>query len=177
MHETCALAQCVAQTQFMDVPASLVDDGTIIVLDTFGASLLGAGLPWSERLRATMQTTEAAGPAAVWGTRLRFSAPTAAMLNDTAVHGFTNADNVFEAEYGGFCAAHTGNRRPPADDLTQLTKNLGSDYHTLGVNFKMWARRVPNHATLEAIKALRQKHPIPPEEDATVLVAMMEPGR
>jgi len=89
-----------------------------------------------------------------------------------AVHGFTNADNVFEAEYGGFCAAHTGNRRPPAYDLTQLTKNLGSDYHTLGANFKMWACRVPNHATLEAIKELRQKHPIPPEEVAQVQIRL-----
>jgi 2-methylcitrate dehydratase PrpD len=89
-----------------------------------------------------------------------------------AVHGFTNADNVFEAEYGGFCAAHTGNRRPPAYDLTQLTKNLGSDYHTLGANFKMWACRVPNHATLEAIKELRQKHPLPPEEVAQVQIRL-----
>jgi hypothetical protein len=36
MHETCALAQCVAQTQFTDVLASLVDDCKIMVLDTWG---------------------------------------------------------------------------------------------------------------------------------------------
>jgi 2-methylcitrate dehydratase PrpD len=64
-----------------------------------------------------------------------------------AEHGFPNADNVFEAEYDGFCAAHTDNRHPPASDLTQLTKNLGSAYHTLGANGKMGACRVPNHAT------------------------------
>jgi 2-methylcitrate dehydratase PrpD len=171
--------------QLSDVPVSLVDDWKIMVLDTFGADFVGAMQPWAERLRATMQATEAAGPAAVRGPRLRFSASTAVMLNGTAVHGFeqaaslmftphggmgkrllagqaaragtfaallaehgfTNADNVFEAEYGGFCTAHTGNHRPPAYDLTQLTKNLGSDDHTLGANFKMWARRVPNHAT------------------------------
>jgi len=89
-----------------------------------------------------------------------------------AAHGFTNADNVFEAEYGGFCAAHTGNRRPPAYDLTQLTRGLGTDYHTLGANFKMWACRIPNHATLEAIKELRQQHPIPPEEIQEVRIRL-----
>jgi len=51
--------------------------------------------------------------------------------------------NVFEAEYGGFPAAHTGNRRPPAYDLTELTKGLGTDWQSRGVNFKMWACRVP----------------------------------
>jgi 2-methylcitrate dehydratase PrpD len=303
---TRGLAEYIASSTFEILPQTVVEHVKLLVLDTIGAGLLGAGLPWSERLRATMQATEAAGPAAVWGTRLRFSAPTAAMLNGTAVHGFeiddvgagghngsvtltsalamaqhgarlsgrglinaivvgietasrvsrctrriphvemgfhdpglmgtfaaaatasrtlglspddvvhalghagqqaaslmfthhggmgkrllagqaaragtfaallavhgfTNADNVFEAEYGGFCAAHTGNRRPPAYDLTQLTKNLGSDYHTLGANFKMWACRVPNHATLEAIKELRQKHPIPPEEVAQVQIRL-----
>ncbi len=64
-----------------------------------------------------------------------------------AANGFTNADNVFEAEYGGFCAAHTGNRQPPAYDLTQITKDLGKRYHTADVRFKMWASRIPNDRT------------------------------
>ena len=229
------------------------------MLDTIGVGVFGASLPWSERLRATAQAMEAPGRVSVWCTPLSFSAPTAAMINATAVHafelddigpgghngsvtltsalavaehrgslsgaelinavvvgietaarvnqsvgrvpheglgfhgpglygtfasvasaasalglsadeavhalghagqqaaslmfthhggmgkrllagqaaragtfgallaanGFTNADNVFEAEYGGFCSAHTGNRTPPAYDLTQLTKDLG----------------------------------------------------
>src|SRR5215471_3759673 len=49
MHETCALAQFVAQTQFTDVPASLVHDGKIMVLDTFGAGFVGAMQPWAQR--------------------------------------------------------------------------------------------------------------------------------
>ena len=72
-----------------------------------------------------------------------------------AAHGFTNADNVFEAEYGGFPAAHTGNAKPPRYDLSQLTRDLGEYFHTPEVRFKMWASRVPNHGTLEAIKAMR----------------------
>ena len=49
MHETCALAQFVAQTQYTDVPASLVDDCKIMVLDTFGAGFVGAMQPWAQR--------------------------------------------------------------------------------------------------------------------------------
>ncbi len=303
---TRGLAEYIADSTFEVIPQAVVEHAKLLILDTIGAGLLGAALPWSERLRATMQTTEAPGDASVWGTTLRFSAPTAAMLNGTAVHGFeiddvgagghngsvtlpsalalaqhstglsgkelintvvvgietasrvnrcvgriphvemgfhgpglmgtfaaaasasrtlrlnpeavvhalghagqqaaslmfthhggmgkrllagqatragtlsallaahgfTNADNVFEAEYGGFCAVHTGNRRPPAYDLTQLTRGLGTDYHTLGVNFKMWACRIPNHATLEAIKELRQQHSIPPEEIQEVRIRL-----
>ena len=89
-----------------------------------------------------------------------------------AQNGFTNADNVFEAEYGGFCSAHTGNRKPPAYDLTQLTKDLGKTYHTGHVRFKMWASRVPNHSTLEAIKALRKQHSIPAERIKQVRIKL-----
>ena len=42
-----------------------------------------------------------------------------------AANGFTNAPNVFEAEYGGFPAAHTGNRGPDAYDPAQLSAGLG----------------------------------------------------
>ena len=47
-----------------------------------------------------MQATEAPGPAAVWGTGLRFSAPTAAMINGTAVHGF-EIDDVGAGGHNG----------------------------------------------------------------------------
>ena len=89
-----------------------------------------------------------------------------------AKNGFTNAPNVFEAEYGGFPAAHTGNRRPPAYDLTELTRGLGSDWQSRGVNFKMWACRVPNHAPLEAIRSLRKRHALAPDEIASVEIRL-----
>ncbi|HEY0338017.1 MAG TPA: hypothetical protein VGC70_11815, partial [Burkholderiales bacterium] len=37
-------------------------------------------------------------------------------------------------------------------------------YHTAKVRFKMWAARVPNHGSLEGIRQLRKKHPIPAEQ-------------
>jgi 2-methylcitrate dehydratase PrpD len=86
--------------------------------------------------------------------------------------GYTNAPNVFEAEYGGFPAAHTGNRRPPAYDLTELTSRLGTVWQSRDVNFKMWTCRVPNHATLEAIRNLRKQHDIPADDIGSVEIRL-----
>ena len=294
MHDathTHTLAANIAASRFEDLPANVVEHAKLLVLDTLGVALYGATLPWCDRLRATAKSMEAPGPATVWGTSRRYSAPTTAMVNATATHafelddvgpgghngsvtlssalaiaqhrgrlsgkdlinavvvgietaarigncvgrvpheglgfhnpgllgsfasvasagrshalgaddmvhalghagqqaaslmfthhggmgkrllagqaaragtfgtllaanGFTNADNVFEAEYGGFCAAHTGNRRPPLYDLTAINRDWGSHYFTPSVRFKMWATRVPNHASLEGIRALRKQ--------------------
>jgi 2-methylcitrate dehydratase PrpD len=303
---TRGLSEFIAELRFEDIPRDVVERIKLLVLDTIGAGLLGAGMPWSIRMRNTVRDTEGPGDASIWGTRLRFSAATAALLNATAVHGFeiddvgagghngsvtltsilalgqhrggisgkaivtattagievasrvgscvggiphagmgfhgpglmgtfasagasaktlglsvdqcvdtlghagqqaaslmftqhggmgkrmlagqaaragvfgallaahgyTNAPNVFEAEYGGFPAAHTGNRRPPAYDLTELTRGLGTEWHSRDVNFKMWACRVPNHATLEAIRCLRKQHGIPGDDVASVEVRL-----
>ncbi len=303
---TRALAGYIASSTFDQLPKPIVEHVKLLVLDTIGVGVFGASLPWSERLRATAQAMEAPGRVSVWCTPLAFSAPTAAMINATAVHafelddigpgghngsvtlssalaiaqhrgklpgrdlinaivvgietaarvnesvgrvpheglgfhgpglygtfaavasashalslstddvvhalghagqqaaslmfthhggmgkrllagqaaragtfgallaanGFTNANNVFEAEYGGFFAAHTGNRTPPAYDLTQLTKDLGHIYHTGSVRPKMWACRVPNHGSLEAIKELRRKHPIPVDDVKQVRIRL-----
>lgn len=294
MHDathTRTLAANIAASRYEDHPAAVVEHAKRLILDSLGVAIHGATLPWCERLRATAKSMEAPGKAVVWGTSLRYSAPTAAMLNATATHafelddvgpgghngsvtlsaalaiaqhgahltgkdllnavivgvetaarigncvgrvpheglgfhnpgllgtfasvaaagrshglsaddmvhalghagqqaaslmfthhggmgkrllagqaaragtfaallaahGFTNADNVFEAEYGGFCAAHTGNRRPPAYDLTAINRGWGTHYFLPAVRFKMWATRIPNHASLEGIRALRRQ--------------------
>jgi 2-methylcitrate dehydratase PrpD len=79
---------------------------------------------------------------------------------------------VFEAEYGGFCSAHTGNKRPATYDLNQLTLDWGRKYHTEKIRFKMWATRVPNHGTLEAIRHLRTQQPIPVEQIKQVRIRL-----
>ncbi len=303
---TRALAETIAASKFTDLPKPVVEHAKLIILDTLGVGIYGASLPWSERLRATAQAMEAPGRVSVWCTPLKFSAPTSAMINATAVHafelddigpgghngsvtltaamamaqhtgklsgadlinalvmgvetaarvnnsvgrvpheglgfhgpglygtfaavasasralglsaddtvhalghagqqaaslmfthhggmgkrllagqaaragtfaallahnGFTNAPNVFEAEYGGFLSAHTGNQKPAAYDLAQLTLDAGSKYHTADVRFKMWATRVPNHGSLEAIRQLRKKHPIPVEQVKQVRIKL-----
>ena len=307
---TQAVAEHIAGSKFSDLPASVVAYAKLLVLDTLGVGIYGTTLPWSERLRATAQAMESPGRVSAWCTPLQFSAPTAAMINATAVHafelddvgpgghngsvtlssalamaqhmgevsvklsgaglinalvvgvetaarlglcvgrvpheglgfhgpgifgtfasvasassalgldadtvvhalghagqqaaslmfthhggmgkrllagqaaragtfaallaqnGFTNAPNVFEAEYGGFCSAHTGNKRPATYDLNQLTLDWGRKYHTEKIRFKMWATRVPNHGTLEAIRHLRKQHPIPVEQIKQVRIRL-----
>lgn len=303
---TRGLAEYIAGTKFEDLPQDVVEHTKLLVLDTVGAGLLGVDLEWSERLRDGIFGIEGNGDASVWGTNRKLSAPAAAMVNGTAIHGFeiddvgagghngsvtlpsimalaehrggisgkdlinavvtgietasrvgncvgniphtgmgfhgpglmgtfaaaasaartlqltpeqvvdtlgtagqqaaslmfthhggmgkrllagqaarngvtaavlsgagfTNADNVFEAEYGGFPSAHTGNRGPEYYDLTQLTKDLGTVYNTRDVNFKMWACRVPNHPTLEGIKELRLQHPFTADDVAKVRIRL-----
>jgi 2-methylcitrate dehydratase PrpD len=307
---TRGVAEFIAGLKYEDIPAGVVERVKLLVLDAIGVGLLGAGMPWSVRMRQTAREMEAPGDVSVWGTKLRFSTPTAAMCNGVAVHGFeiddssagghngsttltstlalaqhkgntsgkdvitavvagmevasrlqrclrglpqgsygfhepgllgtfaaaaaggkvlgldpaqcvdalghagqqaaslmftgyggmgkrmlagqaarsgsfaallaangfTNAPNVFEAEFGGFPAAHTGNQRPPAYDLSQLTRGLGSEWNAGNVTFKMWACRGPNHATLEAITDLRRQHPLPPDEIEKVTIRLAKGG-
>jgi 2-methylcitrate dehydratase PrpD len=62
MHETRTLAQFVAQTQFTDMPASLVQDCKIMVLDALGAGFVGSMQPWAQQ--AVAMVRELSGPAA-----------------------------------------------------------------------------------------------------------------
>jgi 2-methylcitrate dehydratase PrpD len=50
MHETRTLAQFVVQTQFTDLPPSLIDECKIAVLDTFAAGFVGTLQPWAQRV-------------------------------------------------------------------------------------------------------------------------------
>ena len=47
MDETRVLAEFVDATEYTDLPASLVDDLKIIVLDTFAAAFIGTAQPWA----------------------------------------------------------------------------------------------------------------------------------
>ena len=85
---TRGLAEYIAGSRFEDLPKPLVEHVKLLVLDTIGVGIFGASLPWSERLRATAEAMEAPGPVSVWCSPLAFSAPTAAMINGTAVHAF-----------------------------------------------------------------------------------------
>jgi len=82
------LAQFIATVTFDDIPLPVVEHAKLLVLDSLGCGLLGAGLPWSVRLCAALQAVEALGDASVWGTGVKLSAPSAALANGTAVHGF-----------------------------------------------------------------------------------------
>jgi 2-methylcitrate dehydratase PrpD len=50
MHETRTLARFVVQTQFTDLPSSLVEECKITVLDTVAAGFIGSMQPWARRV-------------------------------------------------------------------------------------------------------------------------------
>jgi 2-methylcitrate dehydratase PrpD len=67
--------------------------------------------------------------------------------------GFTGIDQVFEADYGGYCATLSDEPDPGA-----LTRGLGEDFETERVGFKIYACCGSCHTTVEAIRRLRAKH-------------------
>ena len=73
-----------------------------------------------------------------------------------AEQGFTGIENVFEAEYGGFCT--TFSRSQDRFRLAELTAGLGKTWQTMGVALKFYACVGSNHTTLDALRALQAKH-------------------
>jgi 2-methylcitrate dehydratase PrpD len=87
-----------------------------------------------------------------------------------AAHGFTNVDNIFECGYGSFPSVFCGGREDYT--LDDLDKDFGETWLTRGVNFKLWAARVPIHPSLEAIKAIRREDPLDPADVEHVLIRL-----
>lgn len=82
------LADFAAGLRFEDLPAEVVTHAKLCVLDTVGCGLFGATLPWTRILEETVTAVDSGGPASVWGTGHRLSAPHAALVNGAAVHGY-----------------------------------------------------------------------------------------
>ena len=85
-----------------------------------------------------------------------------------AAQGFTGIENVFEAEYGGFCT--TFSRSQDRFKLEELTAGLGSTWQTMGVALKFYACVGSNHTTLDALNALRAEHRFGAEDVERVVV-------
>lgn len=78
------LAQFCVDTRFEDLPPALVAQATRHILDTFGATLAGAGSDVAKQARQVFEGES--GIARVWGTDVRVGAAQAAMLNGVAAH-------------------------------------------------------------------------------------------
>lgn len=78
------LARFCVETGFEDLPPELVEKTKRHIIDTFGATLAGAGSEIAEAVRRTLG--QEPGNALVWGTRQRTGATQAAMLNGIAAH-------------------------------------------------------------------------------------------
>jgi aconitate decarboxylase len=85
-----------------------------------------------------------------------------------AEQGFTGIENVFEAEYGGFCT--TFSRSQDRFRLSELTAGLGAAWQTMGVALKFYACVGSNHTTLDALRALQAQHRFRAAEVARIVV-------
>ena len=72
-----------------------------------------------------------------------------------AADGFTGIEDVFEAEYGGYCTTFT--QSADQFDLSALTDGLGTRWETMRISIKRHASVGTNLAALDAIEELMQE--------------------
>jgi aconitate decarboxylase len=73
--------------------------------------------------------------------------------------GYSGIKNVFEEPYGGFLEQFSkGNGKTPQFLPDEITKNLGTDWKTNGVNMKPYASMAATHPTVDCVRILQEKH-------------------
>ncbi len=82
------IAAFVSGLRYARIPEEVVDRIKLLILDSLGCALYSVDLEWSRILMRTLQQLDSSKSCGVWGTSLRLSAPHAALVNGTLVHGF-----------------------------------------------------------------------------------------
>ncbi|NTZ83625.1 MmgE/PrpD family protein [Burkholderia metallica] len=72
-----------------------------------------------------------------------------------AAHGYTGIKRVFERDYGGFLSTFGEGHAP---DASQVSKDLGSTWHTEAINIKRHAAMGGLLAAIDAILAFKRQH-------------------
>src|SRR3984893_151845 len=85
---TQGMAAFVSGLRYEQIPREVLDRIKLLMLDSFGCAIYGVDLEWSRILMRTLQQLDSSKSCGVWGTSLRLSAPHAALVNGTLVHGF-----------------------------------------------------------------------------------------
>jgi 2-methylcitrate dehydratase PrpD len=85
---TAGIADFVARLRYDDIPDQVRTRIKLLILDSIGCALYGAGLEWTRILQRTLGELDTTRACGVWGTPLRLSAPHAALINGTQVQGF-----------------------------------------------------------------------------------------
>ena len=85
---TQGMAAFVSGLRYEQIPNEVIDRIKLLILDSLGCAIYGADLEWSFILMRTLQHLDSSKSCGVWGTSLRLSAPHAALVNGTLVHGF-----------------------------------------------------------------------------------------
>jgi aconitate decarboxylase len=83
-----AIAEFIASLTYEAIPAEVRERIKLLILDSLGCAIYGAGLEWCRILRDTLEALDATRTTSIWGTAGRLSSPHAALLNGTQVQGF-----------------------------------------------------------------------------------------
>jgi len=82
------IAEFVSTLTYDRIPAEVRERIKLLILDSLGCAIYGAGLEWCRILQASLEAVDATRTTSVWGTPLRLSSPHAALINGTQVQGF-----------------------------------------------------------------------------------------
>ena len=85
---TGGMSAFVAGLRYEAIPDEVRARIKLLILDSLGCALFGAGLPWSRILADTLQRVDTTQGCGVWGMPLRLSAPHAALVNGTLIQSF-----------------------------------------------------------------------------------------
>src|SRR3954470_23627312 len=86
------LAAFAAGLQYRDIPAAVVEQIKMHMLDGIGVCLHGARLPWTRHVAEVAMAGQSPPVAAVWGDGRRTSVSQAVLVNSTAGHAFEMDD-------------------------------------------------------------------------------------
>jgi 2-methylcitrate dehydratase PrpD len=111
------LASFVAATRFADLPAGLVEQARVFILDNLAVGLIGSVQPWSEMIAAALHELGGAEQASVFNRAWRTDISRATLVNGLML-------GAFEAEHVGH-AAHPSASVFPA--VLALAESLGAD--------------------------------------------------
>jgi aconitate decarboxylase len=93
---TRGIAEFVSTLQYDAIPEDVRHRIKLLMLDSLGCALYGADLEWSRMLQNTLTAVDTTRQCSVWGTKVKLSAPHAALVNGTQVQGF-ELDDVHRA--------------------------------------------------------------------------------
>ncbi len=86
-----------------------------------------------------------------------------------AREGLTGVRDVLEAPYGGFCSTYSSDY-----DLDYATNGLGEHWETLRNGFKQYSSLASSHTTVDALRAIRARTGITPQDVQHVLIETTE---
>jgi 2-methylcitrate dehydratase PrpD len=88
VNETRQIAQFVRETNYEDIPAAIVDEFKIFVLDTIAAGFIGSLQPWTKKLVGVVHALGGNPEASVFNHDWRIDVSRAALINGTAIGSF-----------------------------------------------------------------------------------------